>query len=203
MDVGWLEPHVAEVIVAACDEILAGKLHDQFVVDDFQAGAGTSFNMNMNEVIANRALELVRKEKGDYSGIHPNDHVNMAQSTNDTYPTALKLAAKALGKNTVVTSNAGCLGTAGNFPQTPFATREEREAFVRDWEHVPDDRFKQWFLDWELRGEKSIPHYPAIDATCEIVHWQEMMHYIDDSTGMCAGLSSFPASIVMTLRTRK
>ena len=91
MDVGWLEPHVAEVIVAACDEILAGKLHDQFVVDDFQAGAGTSFNMNMNEVIANRALELVRKEKGDYSGIHPNDHVNMAQSTNDTYPTAMRL----------------------------------------------------------------------------------------------------------------
>jgi aspartate ammonia-lyase len=91
MDVGWLEPPIAETIVAACDEILAGKLHDQFVVDDFQAGAGTSFNMNMNEVIANRALELIRKEKGDYSVIHPNDHVNMAQSTNDTYPTAMRL----------------------------------------------------------------------------------------------------------------
>jgi aspartate ammonia-lyase len=91
MDVGWLEPPIAEAIVAACDEILAGKLHDQFVVDDFQAGAGTSFNMNMNEVIANRALELIRKEKGDYSVIHPNDHVNMAQSTNDTYPTAMRL----------------------------------------------------------------------------------------------------------------
>jgi aspartate ammonia-lyase len=91
MDVGWLEPYIAEAIVAACNEILSGKLHDQFVVDDFQAGAGTSFNMNMNEVVANRALELVGKSKGDYSVINPNDHVNMAQSTNDTYPTAMRL----------------------------------------------------------------------------------------------------------------
>ena len=91
MDVGWLEPYIAEAIVAACNEILSGKLHDQFVVDDFQAGAGTSFNMNMNEVVANRALELIGKNKGEYSVIHPNDHVNMAQSTNDTYPTAMRL----------------------------------------------------------------------------------------------------------------
>ncbi|MBM3788820.1 MAG: aldehyde dehydrogenase, partial [Acidobacteria bacterium] len=80
----------------------------------------------------------------------------------------------------------------GNFPQMPFPTREEQEAFVKDWVHVPDERFKQWFLEWELRGEKSIPQYPPMDATCEIVNWQEMLHYIDDSTGMCAGLSSFP-----------
>jgi aldehyde:ferredoxin oxidoreductase len=80
----------------------------------------------------------------------------------------------------------------GNFPQAPFATREEREEFVKDWHQVPDERFKEWFLEWELRGEKSIPHYPPADATCEIVDWQERMHYIDDSTGMCAGLSSFP-----------
>lgn len=91
MDVGWLEPYIGEAIVSACDEIIAGKLHDQFVVDDFQAGAGTSFNMNFNEVIANRALELVGRQKGEYSVIHPNDHVNMAQSTNDTYPTAMRL----------------------------------------------------------------------------------------------------------------
>ncbi len=80
----------------------------------------------------------------------------------------------------------------GNFPQAPFATRQEREAFTADWPQVPDDRFKRWFVEWELRGEKSIPNYPTVDATCEIVHWQEMMHYVDDSTGMCAGLSSFP-----------
>ena len=80
----------------------------------------------------------------------------------------------------------------GNFPQGPFPTLEERENFVADWPHVPDERFKQWFLDWELRGEKSMPLYPPVDAVCELVHWQEKMHYIDDSTGMCAGLSSFP-----------
>jgi benzoyl-CoA reductase subunit BamB len=80
----------------------------------------------------------------------------------------------------------------GNYPQAPFPTREEREEFTADWPHVPDERFKTWFEEWELRGEKSIPNYPDVDATCEIVHWQEKMHYIDDSTGMCAGLSSFP-----------
>jgi benzoyl-CoA reductase subunit BamB len=80
----------------------------------------------------------------------------------------------------------------GNFPQAPFPTREEREEWCEDWPHVPDDRFKEWFKEWELRGEKSIPNYPDIPATCEIVNWQEKMHYIDDSTGMCAGLSSFP-----------
>jgi len=80
----------------------------------------------------------------------------------------------------------------GNYPQAPFVTREEREEFCKDWVQVPDERFKKWFLDWELRGEHSIPHYPGIEATCEIVNWQEQMHYIDDATGMCAGLSSFP-----------
>jgi len=90
-DVGWLDPKIAKAIVSACDELLEGKLLDQFVVDDFQAGAGTSFNMNLNEVIANRALELLGRRKGDYSVVNPNDHVNMAQSTNDTYPTAMRL----------------------------------------------------------------------------------------------------------------
>jgi len=80
----------------------------------------------------------------------------------------------------------------GNFPQAPFPTREEREEFVKDWIQVPDEKFKKYFLDWELRGENSIPYYPTIQATCEIVDWQEKMHYIDDATGMCAGLSSFP-----------
>ena len=80
----------------------------------------------------------------------------------------------------------------GQFPQAPFATREEREAFVKDWFQVPDDRFKQYFLDWELRGEYSIPYYPTVEMTCDIVDWQERMHYIDDALGMCAGLSSFP-----------
>jgi len=80
----------------------------------------------------------------------------------------------------------------GQFPQAPFPKREQREEFVKDWFQVPDERFKQYFLDWEPRGENSIPYYPTVQMTCEIVDWQEMMHYIDDALGMCAGLSSFP-----------
>ena len=80
----------------------------------------------------------------------------------------------------------------GQFPQAPFPTREEREEFVKDWIQVPDEKLKQYFLDWELRGEHSIPYYPTVEMCCEIVDWQEKMHYIDDALGMCAGLSSFP-----------
>jgi benzoyl-CoA reductase subunit BamB len=80
----------------------------------------------------------------------------------------------------------------GQFPQEPFPTREEREAFVKDWIQVPDEKFKQYFLDWEPRGEHSNPYYPTVQMSCEIVDWMEMMHYIDDALGMCAGLSSFP-----------
>jgi len=80
----------------------------------------------------------------------------------------------------------------GQFPQAPFPTREEREAFVKDWIQVPDEKFKQYLLDWELRGENSIPYYPTVEMACDIVDWQERMHYIDDALGMCAGLSSFP-----------
>jgi len=80
----------------------------------------------------------------------------------------------------------------GNFPQGPFVTREEREEFVKDWFQVPDEKFKQYLLDWEPRGENSMPYYPTPEMCCDIVHWQEMMHYIDDALGMCAGLSSFP-----------
>ncbi len=80
----------------------------------------------------------------------------------------------------------------GQFPQAPYPKREDREAFVKDWFQVPDEKFKQYFLDWEPRGENSNPYYPTVQMSCEIVDWQEMMHYIDDALGMCAGLSSFP-----------
>jgi aspartate ammonia-lyase len=90
---GVLDPKLAGAIEAAADEVLNGKLRDQFVVDPFQAGAGTSHNMNANEVLANRATELLGGQKGDYAIVHPNDHVNMAQSTNDVIPTAMRLAA--------------------------------------------------------------------------------------------------------------
>jgi len=80
----------------------------------------------------------------------------------------------------------------GQFPQAPFPTMEEREDFVKDWVHVPDEKFKQYLLDWEIRGDHSNPYYPTVDMSVDIVDWQEKMHYIDDALGMCAGLSSFP-----------
>jgi len=90
-ELGVLDAKKAEAIVAACDEVVAGKLHDHFVVDMIQGGAGTSTNMNANEVLANRALELLGHRKGEYRFLHPNDDVNCSQSTNDAYPTAIKL----------------------------------------------------------------------------------------------------------------
>ncbi|MCR4331280.1 MAG: aspartate ammonia-lyase [Sulfuricaulis sp.] len=92
---GALEPHLANAIIEASDTLIAGKHLDEFVVDRFQAGAGTSHNMNSNEVIANLANVALGGKKGDYKPVHPNDHVNMGQSTNDTIPTAIRLAALA------------------------------------------------------------------------------------------------------------
>ena len=79
----------------------------------------------------------------------------------------------------------------GSWPQAPFFKREHREKFVEDWIQAPNDKFKQYLLDWEPRGENSMPFYPTVEMTCEIVDWMERMHYIDDALGMCAGLSSF------------
>jgi len=94
-ETGRLEARLADAIVQAADEVLGGQHRDQFVVDVYQAGAGTSHNMNCNEVLANRANELLGGKRGDYKPVHPNDHVNMAQSTNDVIPTAIRLAALA------------------------------------------------------------------------------------------------------------
>jgi benzoyl-CoA reductase subunit BamB len=80
----------------------------------------------------------------------------------------------------------------GNFPQAPFSTMELKQEFVNDWVQAPNDKFKQYVLDWEFRGERSMPFYPPVEACCEIVDWQEKMHHLDDALGLCAGLSSFP-----------
>ena len=90
---GELDKRRASAITKACDEIIEGKFHDQFIVDPIQGGAGTSLNMNANEVIANRAIEIMGGEKGDYSLVNPNDHVNFGQSTNDVFPSCGKMAA--------------------------------------------------------------------------------------------------------------
>jgi aspartate ammonia-lyase len=91
-DLGRLDATIAEAVIAAADEVLGGNLRDEFVVDVYQAGAGTSHNMNANEVLANRAAEILGLPRGVYDRVHPNDHVNMGQSTNDVFPTATRLA---------------------------------------------------------------------------------------------------------------
>src|SRR5512143_2326931 len=91
-DLGVLDAKVADAIVGACDRLIAGEMRDQFITDFIQGGAGTSANMNANEVIANIALESLGKKKGEYAFVNPNDHVNFGQSTNDVYPTAFRLA---------------------------------------------------------------------------------------------------------------
>ena len=96
-----LDQQIAQAIIQACDEILDGNLRDQFIVDAIQGGAGTSANMNANEVIANRAIEILGGTKGDYSIVHPNDHVNMSQSTNDVIPTAGKITVLKLLPQTI------------------------------------------------------------------------------------------------------
>ena len=98
-EVGILDKKIANAIVQACDEIINGKFHDAFIVDPIQGGAGTSLNMNANEVIANRAIEILGGEKGDYAIVNPNDHVNCGQSTNDVIPTAGKMTSLRLLQN--------------------------------------------------------------------------------------------------------
>lgn len=98
LEIGLLDKKTAEAIVQACDEILAGRFHKEFIVDPIQGGAGTSLNMNANEVIANRAIEILGGQKGDYSIVNPNDHVNCGQSTNDVVPSAGKMTSLRLLK---------------------------------------------------------------------------------------------------------
>jgi aspartate ammonia-lyase len=116
---GRLAPEIAGAIIAAADDVLAGKLRDQFIVDVYQAGAGTSHNMNANEVLANRAAEILHAPKGNYDKVHPNDHVNMAQSTNDVYPSATRLAL--LLEHARLVDSARALSTAFDAKSRQFA----------------------------------------------------------------------------------
>jgi aspartate ammonia-lyase len=120
ISIGALDAKKGEAITAACDEILAGALRSQFVVDCMQGGAGTSANMNVNEVIANRAIERLGGQKGDYHLIHPLDHVNLHQSTNDVFPTAVRIAAIRLLKP-----------VAESFANLQSALQEKEEEFSR------------------------------------------------------------------------
>ena len=93
MELGMLEPAIGDLIVAAADEVIDGKLDDHFPLYVWQTGSGTQTNMNVNEVISNRAIEMAGGELGSKTPVHPNDHVNMSQSSNDTFPTAMHIAA--------------------------------------------------------------------------------------------------------------
>ncbi len=103
--VGVLNPRIADAIVQASEEVIEGKFNDHFIVDSIQGGAGTSFNMNANEVIANRAIEILGGKKGEYLMVSPNTHVNMAQSTNDTFPTAIHIACLHLSRGLITALN--------------------------------------------------------------------------------------------------
>jgi aspartate ammonia-lyase len=120
---GRLEPRLADAIVRAADEVLDGQHRDQFIVDVYQAGAGTSHNMNCNEVLANRANEILGSPRGTYQPVHPNDHVNMAQSTNDVIPTAMRLAALA--------TLPGTLAALGRLADSLFAKAKEFDSIVK------------------------------------------------------------------------
>jgi aspartate ammonia-lyase len=109
MAAGSLSPEIGAAIIAAADEILGGTLRDQFIVDVYQAGAGTSHNMNANEVLANRAAEILNAPMGVYDRVHPNDHVNMAQSTNDVFPSATRLALLLEHQGLVTRARALCI----------------------------------------------------------------------------------------------
>jgi aspartate ammonia-lyase len=120
-ETGRLDARLADAIAQAADEIIAGQHRDQFVVDPYQAGAGTSHNMNANEVLANRANEILGSERGTYAPVHPNDHVNMAQSTNDTIPTNIRLA---------------CLSQLDGLATAFEALRDALAAKGREFDHV-------------------------------------------------------------------
>src|SRR4051812_34755206 len=114
-ETGRLDAKLADAIVKAADEVLANQHRDQFIVDPYQAGAGTSHNMNANEVLANRANEMLGGKRGEYLPVHPNDHVNMAQSTNDTIPTNIRLAclSELAGLNAAFENLRGALAAKG------------------------------------------------------------------------------------------
>ena len=151
---GRLNPDIANAIIRAADEILEGKLREQFVVDVYQAGAGTSHNMNTNEVLANRAAELLGEPLGTYARVHPNDHVNMGQSTNDVFPTATRLAILAMvsplrqsatdlaqGLNDKSSSFAGVLKTGRTHLQdaVPITLGQECGGYAANVEHAAAD----------------------------------------------------------------
>lgn len=150
MATGNLDHKIGEVIINAAQEVIDGKWHDQFVVDVFHAGAGTSHNMNANEVIANRAIELLGGKKGNYRLVHPNDHVNMSQSTNDVFPTTMRIASLFLLQE--------LFSVLGGLSEDLFRKSEEFDMVIKSSRtHLQDAvpiRLGQEFASYSLTIEK-------------------------------------------------
>jgi aspartate ammonia-lyase len=180
-----LEARLADAIVRAADEVLAGQHRDQFIVDVYQAGAGTSHNMNCNEVLANRANEILGGARGTYDPIHPNDHVNMAQSTNDVIPTAIRLAALATLPHTLGALDrlaASLLAKGAQFDAilksgrthlqdaTPIRLGQEFTAYGRTVErhHKKMEEAAEWLREMNIGGTavgtgiNAEPEYPEL-----------------------------------------
>ena len=190
-ETGRLAPELADAIVKAADEVLAGQHRDQFVVDVYQAGAGTSHNMNCNEVLANRANELLGKARGAYAPVHPNDHVNMAQSTNDVIPTAMRLATLATLPRLLESMD----GLAGAF----LAKGKEFDNIIKSGRtHLQDAtpiRLGQEFSAW---GRTVARHREKLVQASE---WLKVMNI--GGTAVGTGLNAeeeYPALMVYRLR---
>lgn len=157
-ELGLLNKKIAGAIVKAADEVLSGKHRDHFVVDVYQAGAGTSHNMNTNEVLANRGIEILGGKRGDYSVINPNDHVNMAQSTNDTFPTAMRLASLIMVKRLLPVIN--------KFRKTlEKKSREFSKVIKSGRTHLQDAAPITLGQEFEGYAEIVSRHYELISAT--------------------------------------
>ena len=166
MNANLLDERIGKAIMTACDEIVAGKFHTQFIVDAIQGGAGTSANMNANEVIANRAIELLGGSKGDYSIVHPNDHVNMAQSTNDVIPCA--------GKLTVMELMPGLIGELERLDRTLMEKSIEFDDVVKMGRTQLQDavpiRLGQSFEAYSAVIKRDIHRMHKIDAEMRVLN---------------------------------
>ncbi|MGP1431457.1 MAG: aspartate ammonia-lyase [Treponema sp.] len=180
-ELGLLDKPVAEAIIAACKEIISGKLHDQFPADMIQGGAGTSTNMNANEVIANRALELLGHQKGEYKFCHPNNHINLAQSTNDAYPTAAKLGI--------------CLSTEGLISELGLLVASFRNKARAFGGHIKMGRTQLQDAVPMTLGQEFESYAASLEA--EVAHFKQVVSGLQEinmgATAIGTGINSDPA----------
>ena len=197
MEIGNLEQRIGQAIVAAADEVIRGKWHDQFIVDPIQGGAGTSINMNTNEVIANRAIELLGGRMGDYSQLSPNSHVNMAQSTNDSFPTAVHIATLSLISRLLMTMEG--LYTAFDKKAVEFdhviklgRTHLQDAVPIRLGQEF--EAYKRVLKRDMIRIQKTMDHLYEVNmgATAVGTGLNADVHYIHRVVKILADLSEFP-----------